>query len=301
MSVLSSSERRHLSSKSFAIPSKAPGSGSYPIPDASHARNALARVAQHGSSAEQAAVRAKVHAKFPGIGHAAGGTIVTPGISEDFSQDGLPPHRGPSAAEHIHALMREHTHNALANGAVITTPGIDETFSQDGKPGIVALANGAVGVPPVTGMPAQPPAWQGGQGGQPAGGWPQAGQGGQQGGFGGGRGMWRQGQGGWGGGQGGWKGQGQGGWGGQGQGGGQAAPQQPPAASPGIIHAQGLAPGGWKAQGGGQTAPAAAPGIAHVVGMAKGGLINSEETPDSEYETEHGGKKPTPFQFRRYR
>jgi hypothetical protein len=37
-------------------------------PDESHARNALARVAQHGSSAEKAAVRAKVKAKFPNIG-----------------------------------------------------------------------------------------------------------------------------------------------------------------------------------------------------------------------------------------
>lgn len=46
------------------------GAGSYPIPDKSHARNALARVAQHGSSAEKAKVRAKVHAKFPGIGKA---------------------------------------------------------------------------------------------------------------------------------------------------------------------------------------------------------------------------------------
>lgn len=44
------------------------GAGSYPIPDAGHARNALARVSQHGSSEEKAKVRAKVKAKFPGIG-----------------------------------------------------------------------------------------------------------------------------------------------------------------------------------------------------------------------------------------
>ena len=57
----------------FALPGKGEGpkgagAGSYPIPDASHARNALARVSQHGSSEEKAKVRAKVHAKFPGIG-----------------------------------------------------------------------------------------------------------------------------------------------------------------------------------------------------------------------------------------
>ena len=36
--------------------------------DASHARNALARVSQHGTAEEKATVRAKVHAKYPGIG-----------------------------------------------------------------------------------------------------------------------------------------------------------------------------------------------------------------------------------------
>jgi len=65
---LSTEARKHLSKKSFAIPSKAPGHGSYPIEDKAHARNALARVSQHGSSAEKAKVRAKVHAKYPDIG-----------------------------------------------------------------------------------------------------------------------------------------------------------------------------------------------------------------------------------------
>lgn len=68
MAVLSSSQRKKLPSSSFALPSNKPGSGSYPIPDASHARNALARVSQYGTSSEKAAVRAKVHKKFPGIG-----------------------------------------------------------------------------------------------------------------------------------------------------------------------------------------------------------------------------------------
>jgi hypothetical protein len=73
MAVLTAGERQKLPKKSFALPGKGEGpkgagSGSYPIPDASHARNALARVSQHGSSAEKAAVRAKVHSKFPEIG-----------------------------------------------------------------------------------------------------------------------------------------------------------------------------------------------------------------------------------------
>lgn len=72
---LSAGERRRLPSSDFALPGHGEGlggkgSGSYPIPNASHARNALARVAQHGSPAEQATVRRRVHEKFPEIGRA---------------------------------------------------------------------------------------------------------------------------------------------------------------------------------------------------------------------------------------
>lgn len=57
----------------FALPGKGEGpkgagSGSYPIPDKGHAMAALSRVSANGTPAEKAAVRAKVHAKFPGIG-----------------------------------------------------------------------------------------------------------------------------------------------------------------------------------------------------------------------------------------
>ena len=66
---LSMAQRKKLPSSSFALPGKGlgpsgKGSGSYPIPDRSHAQNALARVSQHGSPAEKKAVRAKVRAKF---------------------------------------------------------------------------------------------------------------------------------------------------------------------------------------------------------------------------------------------
>ncbi len=70
---LSAKDRQRLPKSDFALPGrgtgpKGAGSGSYPIPDASHARNALARVSQHGTSAEKAAVRRKVHEKYPDIG-----------------------------------------------------------------------------------------------------------------------------------------------------------------------------------------------------------------------------------------
>lgn len=54
----------------FALPGKGEGpkgagSGSYPIPDRSHAANALAR---SSGKPVAAAVRAKVHAKYPDMG-----------------------------------------------------------------------------------------------------------------------------------------------------------------------------------------------------------------------------------------
>jgi len=68
MARLTYGARKSLPKKSFALPSKREGGkGGYPIPDIEHGRNALARVAQHGTPAEKATVRAKVHAKFPGI------------------------------------------------------------------------------------------------------------------------------------------------------------------------------------------------------------------------------------------
>ena len=70
---LTTGERQKMPKSEFALPGKGAGpkgagSGSYPIPDASHARNALARVSQHGTTAEKATVRRKVHEKYPGIG-----------------------------------------------------------------------------------------------------------------------------------------------------------------------------------------------------------------------------------------
>ena len=64
--------RERMKKSEFAIPSEKDkenpaGHGAYPINDIEHARNALARVAQHGTPEEQAEVRRKVHAKYPSI------------------------------------------------------------------------------------------------------------------------------------------------------------------------------------------------------------------------------------------
>lgn len=61
---LTSKSRNRLASKSFVFKRER----RYPIEDKAHARNALARVSQFGSSAEKAKVRAAVHRKYPSIG-----------------------------------------------------------------------------------------------------------------------------------------------------------------------------------------------------------------------------------------
>lgn len=62
MAKLKAATRNKLPSSSFAGPDR-----SYPINDASHARNALARASQHASPALKSKIQAKVHRKFPGI------------------------------------------------------------------------------------------------------------------------------------------------------------------------------------------------------------------------------------------
>lgn len=63
MAKLTARARKALPAKSFAGPHR-----SYPIQNASHARNALSRVSQFGSPALKAKVRAAVHRKYPSIG-----------------------------------------------------------------------------------------------------------------------------------------------------------------------------------------------------------------------------------------
>jgi hypothetical protein len=62
MAILKTKTRNALPEEAFALPGRR-----YPIHDAAHARNALARVAQNGTPAEQAVVKHKVHARYPAI------------------------------------------------------------------------------------------------------------------------------------------------------------------------------------------------------------------------------------------
>lgn len=63
MAELTAKGRAHIKRSNFALPKDR----GYPIHDMNHARNALARVAQHGTDAEKAKVRAAVYRKFPSL------------------------------------------------------------------------------------------------------------------------------------------------------------------------------------------------------------------------------------------
>ena len=63
MAELTSKQRNALPGSAFVYP----GERKYPINDIAHARNALARVSQHGSAAEKRRVRAAVHRKFSSL------------------------------------------------------------------------------------------------------------------------------------------------------------------------------------------------------------------------------------------
>ena len=59
MAKLTMAQRKKLPLSDFAVPSKAPGPGSYPIPDKKHAGIAKGYAKRFGSKATQAAVAKK--------------------------------------------------------------------------------------------------------------------------------------------------------------------------------------------------------------------------------------------------
>ena len=63
MAELTTKQRKDLSPSDFVFPKER----KYPIHDESHARNALARVSQHGTPGEKKKVRAAVRKRYPGI------------------------------------------------------------------------------------------------------------------------------------------------------------------------------------------------------------------------------------------
>lgn len=81
MAKLTTQARKDLSKSDFVFPDKAPGSGSYPIPDEAHARDALAR---SSGKPEAGAVARAVHKKFPTIDK--GSSKREPGMLEKLAR-----------------------------------------------------------------------------------------------------------------------------------------------------------------------------------------------------------------------
>ncbi len=86
MAKLTAAQRKRIPRSEFAVPSKAPGPGSYPIEDTAHARNALARSSGKPVAAQ---VRAKVRAKYPGMG----------AVAQQRSTKGSPPFTAAELAQ----------------------------------------------------------------------------------------------------------------------------------------------------------------------------------------------------------
>lgn len=77
---LTTAGRERIKTKNFAIPE----TEKYPIHDAKHARNALARVSQHGTPEEKVRVRSAVAKKWPGlVGKETKKDLRSGGISRD--------------------------------------------------------------------------------------------------------------------------------------------------------------------------------------------------------------------------
>lgn len=68
MAVLTTKQRKALPKSKFVFPAKAPGPGSYPVPDPAHARAALQMGAKFASPNALSTIKAKVGKKFPSIG-----------------------------------------------------------------------------------------------------------------------------------------------------------------------------------------------------------------------------------------
>jgi hypothetical protein len=100
---LTTEAREHISKKNFAEPKEK----KYPIEDRAHARNALARVSQHGSPAEKAQVRAKVHAKYPDIGEEKKAEAAIPG--QEAWEARHPEINDPKEQERNRSIRRKNT------------------------------------------------------------------------------------------------------------------------------------------------------------------------------------------------
>lgn len=126
---LKAKDRRALPKSAFAIPSKAPESGSYPIHDESHARNALAR---SSGKPEEGKVRAAVHRRYPAMGAKKSTGVPdfstkVPLVEEDRSKWQLPSGKSGLGGPSTNGIRDDHD---------------DPAFTMGGEPSYVVMAEG---------------------------------------------------------------------------------------------------------------------------------------------------------------
>lgn len=157
---LNAAARRRLPSSDFALPGqgKGPqgkGSGSYPIDTIGRARDALSRGSANASPEQLAAIKRKVHDKYPSIKIGAGGYVPNPAQNRAIHAGDAKPRDHALAlasATHLlrmghitpahHAQISNHVHNVLAQ------------MKQQQPPQMQSLGQSAMGAPP-QGMPPQ--------------------------------------------------------------------------------------------------------------------------------------------------
>ena len=67
MAKLSMAQRRALPKSAFLVPSKAPGPGSYPVPDKKHVRAAIGLAGMHHGHAAAMAKKRQIARKKPNL------------------------------------------------------------------------------------------------------------------------------------------------------------------------------------------------------------------------------------------
>ena len=136
MAVLSAQDRRDVPKKDFGVPSKAPGSGSYPMPDRAHAEAAL-RLDHNAPPSERPKIEAMAHEKLgekPGMGgdHKAMIAKMHPEHLHKLVQAAHAGQYGPEAKQMASQAMQ---------GAQGTPPATQP--QQPGKPNYSSMFSGA--------------------------------------------------------------------------------------------------------------------------------------------------------------
>lgn len=139
MVKLSAKGRKALPKSDFGVPSKAPGSGSYPMPDKTHARVAKAYAERFASPSEKAAIDAKAN-KILGKGSTsktkASAKSMGEGSPADMRQDRAQAKRTGQTMKQVERSAEDKKRDkARMAGAMKTCPGCGKRTSSASCPG----------------------------------------------------------------------------------------------------------------------------------------------------------------------